>query len=335
MRYNRYITIAVLLFIIYSVYKGHSQEINHTVKTDIHALTSLKPATQTDAIPQGSYVEKKMANAMEILMQTDTGKKFMGDVIKKGPVAAPLPLSSNPVAMLSSLTKKQDLQILDTKIGDGASAICGQTVTVNDTIALPDGKIIDSTQLTHQPLSFELGKKSVIRGLEMGVLGMKKGAIRTLVVPSSLAYDNKRFSTTMVPPQTPVTISVELLSIKPSLDLPPTLPAPNDTVPGNGRIAECGDSMLVEYVITSSNGTTILDSAKTKTPLIINVNDKNIPIGIIEGVIGMHMGGTRTLTIPASMMQTIGGKPFRMLPASTYIRPSDMLQLTIHLIAVT
>lgn len=84
------------------------------------------------------------------------------------------------------------LQITTTKQGTGSVAKNGDMVTVNYTGMFTNGKAFDSNidpSFGHvQPFQFKLGAGQVIPGWDQGVLGMKIGEKRHLVIPSSLAY---------------------------------------------------------------------------------------------------------------------------------------------------
>jgi FKBP-type peptidyl-prolyl cis-trans isomerase FkpA len=87
------------------------------------------------------------------------------------------------------------LQIIDVTAGTGATATAGRRVTVHYTGWLYDadavdhhGDKIDSSRDRGAPYAFLLGAGDVIRGWDQGVVGMRVGGRRTLIIPSSLAY---------------------------------------------------------------------------------------------------------------------------------------------------
>ena len=80
------------------------------------------------------------------------------------------------------------LEINDTKVGTGAEAKAGQKVTVHYVGTLLDGSKFDSSRDRGTPFTFGLGAGQVIQGWDLGVAGMKVGGIRTLIIPSELAY---------------------------------------------------------------------------------------------------------------------------------------------------
>jgi len=80
------------------------------------------------------------------------------------------------------------LHITDIQEGTGSEAKAGDTVSVHYVGTLTNGQKFDSSKDRGEPFSFTLGTGSVIAGWEQGVVGMKVGGVRKLVIPSSLAY---------------------------------------------------------------------------------------------------------------------------------------------------
>lgn len=83
------------------------------------------------------------------------------------------------------------LILQDLEIGTGSVAENGKTVSVHYTGQLSDGTIFDSSLINGVPFSFVLGSGQVIEGWEQGILGMKVGGKRILIIPPELAYGNQ------------------------------------------------------------------------------------------------------------------------------------------------
>jgi FKBP-type peptidyl-prolyl cis-trans isomerase len=80
------------------------------------------------------------------------------------------------------------LECADLIKGSGAEAVSGDTVTVEYVLGTySTGKVVQSSW-TSQPFSFTLGKGQVITGWDEGVVGMKVGGRRELIIPPSLGY---------------------------------------------------------------------------------------------------------------------------------------------------
>ncbi len=125
--------------------------------------------------------------------------------------------SSNTTPMQPTETTTADgLKITIVKEGTGAGAVNGNSVSVNYTGMLTDGKVFDSNvdpKFGHvEPFTFTLGTHMVIAGWEEGVLGMKVGEKRHLVIPASLGYGS-RGAGGLIPPNATLEFDVEVLSI--------------------------------------------------------------------------------------------------------------------------
>jgi FKBP-type peptidyl-prolyl cis-trans isomerase len=112
------------------------------------------------------------------------------------------------------------LQITDVKVGTGAEATAGKTVSVHYTGWLYDantadhhGTKFDSSRDRGEPFSFPLGRGRVIAGWDQGVAGMKVGGQRTLVIPPSLGYGSQGAGGA-IPPNATLVFDVELLGVQ-------------------------------------------------------------------------------------------------------------------------
>ena len=105
------------------------------------------------------------------------------------------------------------LKITELNVGDGAEASAGQTVVVHYRGTLENGKQFDASYDRVTPFSFPLGGGRVIKGWDEGVVGMKVGGKRKLVIPPDLAYGS-RGAGGVIPPNATLTFEVELLDVK-------------------------------------------------------------------------------------------------------------------------
>ncbi len=123
------------------------------------------------------------------------------------------PTTAEPAKPAASATPKvTKLEIKDIKVGKGPAAKDGDTVSVHYTGWLLDGTKFDSSRDRNQPFSFTLGQGHVIKGWDKGVIGMKAGGKRQLVIPPDMAY-GKRGSPPKIPPNAPLKFDIELLKI--------------------------------------------------------------------------------------------------------------------------
>jgi hypothetical protein len=119
------------------------------------------------------------------------------------------------------------LEILDDVVGTGATATAGDTVRVHYTGTLISGIKFDSSRDRGTPFDFKLGGGSVIKGWDQGVVGMKVGGKRRLVIPQDLAY-GEAGSPPTIPPKAGLKFDIELLEVNPAGVVAPTGPAEPD-----------------------------------------------------------------------------------------------------------
>lgn len=98
--------------------------------------------------------------------------------------------SEAPKAAPVKKTLPSGLQIEDLKLGSGPKVTQGKTVLIHYKGTLTNGKVFDSSN-GKKPLKFKVGKNEVIKGMDMGIIGMHVGGSRKLVIPAPLAYGNQ------------------------------------------------------------------------------------------------------------------------------------------------
>jgi len=114
------------------------------------------------------------------------------------------------------------VQSIDVKVGTGKEAVAGTTAVVNYTgwfyrplAAKQRGRKFDSSlEAGRTPLEFQVGARQVIKGWDQGVVGMKVGGKRTLIIPSALAYGARGAPGGSIPPNTDLIFDVELVDVK-------------------------------------------------------------------------------------------------------------------------
>lgn len=124
-----------------------------------------------------------------------------------------LPVQAKTVAQTKApkiVTKPSGLKIQDLRVGKGAVARRGQTVSVNYRGTLANGTFFDQSY-GRGPFSFQLGAGQVIKGWDEGVAGMRVGGKRKLIVPAKLGYGATGTPGGPIPPNATLIFSVELL----------------------------------------------------------------------------------------------------------------------------
>lgn len=111
------------------------------------------------------------------------------------------------------ITTTSGLKYIDEVVGTGASPRPGATVKVDYTGTLLDGTKFDSSKDSGRPLEFVIGTGRVIKGWDEGVMSMKVGGKRRLIVPPDLGYGARGFGQS-IPPNATLQFEVELLDVK-------------------------------------------------------------------------------------------------------------------------
>ena len=106
------------------------------------------------------------------------------------------------------------LAIDEVKVGEGATATKGKTVSVHYSGHLTDGTKFDSSYDRGQPIDFHLGAGEVIKGWDQGIEGMKVGGKRKLTIPPELAYGARGTPGGPIPPNATLVFDVELVGVK-------------------------------------------------------------------------------------------------------------------------
>jgi peptidylprolyl isomerase len=116
------------------------------------------------------------------------------------------------VAAAKQVTTASGLKYTDVKVGSGASPVKGKQVKVHYTGTLENGKKFDSSVDRKEPFAFTIGVGQVIAGWDEGVMGMKVGGKRKLVIPSKIGY-GERGAGGVIPPNATLLFDVELLDV--------------------------------------------------------------------------------------------------------------------------
>ena len=105
------------------------------------------------------------------------------------------------------------VQINNNIEGEGIEIVKHSKIQVHYTGKLQDGTKFDSSFDRGEPFSFQIGLRQVIEGWEIGLMGMKVGGKRTLIIPSELAY-GERGAGDLIPPNATLTFDVEIVAVQ-------------------------------------------------------------------------------------------------------------------------
>ena len=156
------------------------------------------------AMRKALYVSAVAVSLAAVVSMTSACTKKSGDATLT---------TTGYVASGGTSTASSGLKIEDSKVGSGAEAVAGKTVTVHYSGYLTNGKKFDSSLDRGQPFKFTLGAGQVIKGWDQGVAGMKVGGKRKLTIPPDMGY-GERGAGNVIPPNATLVFDVELLNVE-------------------------------------------------------------------------------------------------------------------------
>jgi len=213
--------------------------------------------------------------------------------------------------ILSPDTASATMKMQDSVEGEGKPVVCGQKVSIAYEALLGDEKPIADTASKEKPLNFRIGGSAVMPALELGVVGMKKGGVRTLFAPMHMAYGLKEHARDDVPADSNVQFKITLL------DVSPELPEMNDSVfrmitvqRGVGKLILCGQPTKIHITVWGVDGKKLFTTHdEGKEPITFTPGKSEVMLGLEQGVVGMSASGARTLIVPPAFQQTMNGNP--------------------------
>ncbi len=144
--------------------------------------------------------------AIYFSLPKQNNKPIMQNQINQNPQQS----GSSPTATTSFDIQGMKVEILKQGTGEGAKV--GDNIVVNYVGTLTDGTKFDSSIDRNQPFPYTLGQNMVIKGWELGLLGMKVGEKRKLTIPPELAY-GEAGRPPVIPQNATLIFEIDMLSI--------------------------------------------------------------------------------------------------------------------------
>jgi len=154
-----------------------------TTTTTIPTTTTTLGATTTTTMAQGAT--------------TTTGAVTTSTIAATVSTFAPIPAAdrspagkfgSQPTVTVPTSAPPTQLLSSDLIAGTGAAAQAGDTLQMQYVLATYSTHKVQQSSWTSAPFSFKLGAGQVIKGWDLGIVGMREGGRRELIIPASLGY---------------------------------------------------------------------------------------------------------------------------------------------------
>lgn len=227
------------------------------------------------------------------------------------------------------VTLKSGLMFKDDSLGTGREAKANDLVSIHfKGWMVPEGDSIDlfsdwtkiqsmkmrslgDSKLRNQPVKYVLNTESFIKGCDEGIIGMKEGGVRTIIIPSKLAYGEKGIG--FVPPNTDLKVIVDLLEVKDRIvakmwDVDSSLFKTTKSglkyvivKEGDGPKPEPGKLVTVNYSGYLPDGTMFDSSVERDEPITFVIGQGQVIPGWDEGLQLLKKGAKARFIIPPKL----------------------------------
>ena len=203
--------------------------------------------------------------------------------------------------MLASITlavfiSQAALKSEDVLLGTGEAVKQYDVIEVFYTGTLVGGKEFDSNVKTGKSLRFQVGVGRVIKGWDLGVIGMKPNGERKLIVPPDLAYGPEAFGN-LIPANSTLNFTIKLSKLIPSSKI-------TVIAEGKGEQLKLGQFVDCKLSVKSSTGNEIADPTKESR---LALSPKILP-GINQAIGGIKVGEKRKVIVNSEL--AFGDKGF-------------------------
>jgi peptidylprolyl isomerase len=252
-------------------------------------------------------------------------------------VESALLLAGDPPQARPMTQTDSGLQFLDIKEetgkpplpGQGKAPLPGQRCFVHYTGWLWEndakGKEFDSSKRRGEPFSFVLSRREVIAGWDEGILSMKVGGKRELLVPAALAWGS-RGAGGVIPPNATLLFEVELLGV---MEKTASGLEFHDIRVGTGAAPKGGQTCVVNYTgwLWRNGRAKKFDSSVDRDQPFSFPLGRGKCTGWDEGIAGMRVGGKRELLIPPGLAYGRDGLPPDIPPNASLFFEIELLDV--------
>jgi peptidylprolyl isomerase len=244
------------------------------------------------------------------------------------------------------------LQYTNDSLGTGREAKIGDLVAVHfrawvikDSNKIFEDWSLDSTRMTStignsidfgQPIKFKLGDSAFIKGVDEGIVGMKMGGKRSIIIPADKAYGEAGFGP--IPPNSSLKVVIDLIDVKDAVVAAPWGIDSTKIItsqsglkyvilqPGSGAKADSADLVTVHYTGFLSDGKIFDSSVERDEPFKFRLKLQPVIPGWEEGIKLIGKGGKAKLIIPPAL-------GYGAIPVGT-IPPNSTLTFDVELLDI-
>ena len=248
-------------------------------------------------------------------------------------------LSVKPLVTIPPSSPPTELLIEDLVVGSGSPVGVGDFLIMDYVgVSYSTGLQFDASWDRGSPFPFELGAGRVIQGWDQGIVGMSVGGRRSLTIPPELAYGENGSGSGSIGPNETLVFVVDLIaSVPANLEKPTeeltsestTELKTNDISEGSGATVQPGNVVYIHYVGVSASTGEQFDSSwdRGRSEFIGYISGTgNVIQGLDEGLLGMQVGGRRTVVIPPDLAYGENGA------GDGLIAPNETLIFTVDLL---
>ena len=248
------------------------------------------------------------------------------------------PPQPTKIAQDDLTTTEKGVQFYDITAGAGEEVVSGSIATTHFTVWVQGesaDEYIFSSEFS-EPITFVVGRGgTVFPGWEDGVLTMKMGGKRLLVIPPELAFGADGAGN--IPPNATIIMEIELVAAHEPLAITEVAQEDYittesglkyyDIVQGEGETPAEGQTVVVHYAGWLEDGTLFDSSLERGAPFALKLGMGEVIPGWDEGVATMKVGGKRQLVIPAELAYGETGAGGVIPPGATLIFEIELLEI--------
>ena len=160
-----------------ALFSGGSSTTTTTTTTTTTLATTTTTMAQGSTTTTGAVTTSTIAASVSTFQPIPAADRSAAGKSGSEPTVT-VPTSAAPTQMLSS----------DLIAGTGAAAKAGDTLQMQYVLATYSTHKVQQSSWTSSPFSFKLGTGQVIKGWDLGIVGMREGGRRELIIPASLGY---------------------------------------------------------------------------------------------------------------------------------------------------